>query len=1013
MVSNKLYLNKGNLVFEDITERANLEGDKRWYTGSTMVDINNDGYLDIYCSVSGQSYPHINQLFINNGDMTFTEKAAEYGLADEGHSIQASFFDYDRDGDLDVYVANYPPTTVNFTPYQYLQAVNNVTMAQSGHMYRNDNGVFKNVTNEAGMLKYSLSLGATVSDLNNDGWDDLYVSSDFNTPDMMYINNQDGTFTDKIMESTEHFSFYGMGVDIADYNNDGLQDIIQLDMNPASNRRSKANMLSMNPDLFYGNVKAGFGMQYMQNSLQIHRGNKEDGTPVFSDISRLAGVSSTDWSWSPLLIDLDNDGLKDLFVSNGTRREVNNRDYFISLEGEKKHKDSLLKKSLNIPSERIDNFVFKNNGDLTFSKVNEAWGISFEGFSNGSTYADLDNDGDIEIITNNIDDVVSIYENTSSEHQNFLTLSFEGKDENKFGIGTKAILYANGGLQHQQLTLTRGFQSSVAPKLSFGLGKSKKIDSIKIIWPDLKEQTLVNVVTNQNLKLLYANAQPKTNAPKPLNNTYFENSTDSLLVYRHKENVYDDFESEVLLPHRTSRFGPGLVTGDLNGDGLNDVYIGAAKGYPGGLFFQTTTGKFEQQKTKILINDRNHEDLGALVFDADMDGDNDLYIVSGGNEFPYNSPLLQDRLYVNDGKGNFKKSKVTLPKMISSGNRVYANDFDKDGDLDLFVTGRLVPGNYPHPANSFLLENISSNGNPKFKDITAQKAPFLKQLGLATSASFADIDKDGWDDLIVVGEWMPIKVFKNNEGIFKDVSEDWGLNLDTTGWWFSINSGDFDNDGDQDFIVGNLGLNYKYKAEEDETFDIYFSDFDSNNKNDIVLSYFNEGKKYPVRGRSCSSQQIPSLKKKFKTYDAFSKATLNEVYNPNQLKNALHYQVKSFASVYLENKDGKFILHQLPNAAQISPINQVLVDDYNKDGHLDALVAGNLYASEVETPRADAGIGLLLLGDGRGSFKDIPATNSGLYLRGDVKDLTTITVKNKNYILAAKNDGFLQSVRIK
>jgi hypothetical protein len=1019
MVSNKLYLNKGGLKFEDISEKAGVAGDDRWFTGVTMADVNNDGFLDIYCSVGGKFAPKQNLLYINNGpsassgQVTFTESAKAYGIDDIGNSVQATFFDYDLDGDLDLYVANYPPTNFSASNNYYRFKMSKISDIETDKLYRNDGDIFTNVTDEAGLRSYGLTLSATVGDVNNDNWPDIYVSNDFSTPDYLFINNKNGTFTEQVKNTTKQTAFYGMGVDIADFNNDQLLDIIQVDMMAKNNRRAKANMASMNPKLFWGTVNAGFHYQYMQNNLQMNNGIISDSLPNFSNVARLAGVSSTDWSWGPLFADLDNDGWKDIFISNGTRREINNRDFFAKVGKKKMSKDSLLKKSLAIPSEKIDNFVFKNNGDLTFDTVNIDWGLTYKGFSNGCVYVDLDNDGDLEIVTNNIDDYASIFENKSSEKNNHLTLKFKGADKNRFGLGVKVTLIADSITQFQEMTLTRGFQSSVAPRLHFGLGKADIVEKIKVIWPDGKIQQLTNIDKNQLLEINYNDALL---ASKEIENQkskiLFSTIVDTTIVVKHKhsENYYDDFQNEVLLPHKTSMFGPGLSVGDLNGDKLEDFVVGGATQSEAGIYFQTLNG-FEKQKIDAIINDINYEDLGSLIFDADNDGDNDIYMVSGGNEFLKNPEMLQDRLYVNNGKGNFIKKNDALPKMLTSGSRVYYADYDKDGDLDLFVGGRLIPGNYPSPADSYILENVSTKDNPKFIDVTAKIAPGLKKLGLVTSASWTDYDNNGSLDLIITGEWMPITVFKNTNGNFKNVTKKLDLE-DTTGWWFSIKEGDFDNDGDPDFIVGNLGLNYKYKATKEETFDIYFNDFDKNKTNDIVLSYFNEGEKFPVRGRECSSQQIPVIKVKYENYESFANATLEDIYSEKDLEKSLHYQVKSFASVYLENKDGKLIMHQLPNLAQVSSINQIIVKDYDTDGNLDVVVAGNLYSSEIETPRNDASNGLFLKGDGKGNFNPIKGYESGLIAPGDVKDLAMISIKGKEYAIVAKNDDFIQFIRV-
>ena len=1007
---NKLYLNKGNLQFEDITNAAGITGDDRWYTGTTMADVNGDGFLDIYCAVSGPFKTTDNQLFINNKDNTFTEMAAQYGIADKANSTQGTFFDYDNDGDLDLYVANYPKSNVNASNFEYKERMLNVSDLESDKLFRNDGATFTNVSKEAGVKTYGFSYGVIVADVNNDGWQDLYISSDYSVPDYFYLNNGDGTFKEVVKEATSQTAFYGMGIDIADFNNDGFLDIFQADMDANNNRRQKANMASMNPQLFWETVLSGFHYQYMHNVMQLNTGVQIDDVPQFSNISRMTGTSSTDWSWGPLFADFDNDGNKDLFITNGIRREVNNRDFFNTYSKNDTTGLSNLEKSQLIPSEKIGNFIFKNNGNLHFEKANTLWGIEHKGFSNGVVYADLDNDGDLEIITNNVDEVASVFENTSSSINNYAEISFEGTLANKFGLGNSVYITVNGETQLQQLTLTRGFQSSVAPELHFGLGKAKTIDELKVVWTDGKIQTIKNVKTNQKLVLKYSDAEVVDNK-KEKNKTLFQTALDDFLPkHKHIENENDDFMTQVLLPHKMSSFGPAIAVGDVNGDGLDDFYIGGSYDHSGSLYTQTSEGFRLQEKTPFE-KDKYGEDVGALFFDADADGDLDLYVVSGGYEFAPTSKMLQDRLYINNGLGGFVKDENALPKIFESGSKVYAADFNKDGKQDLLVLGRQVPGQYPTPTNTYILINKSTKTGVKFENETAKLAKEFKSLGMATSAVVTDYNNDSWLDIIIVGEWMPIKVFKNNKGIFENNSAKLGLNNDTAGWWWSINQGDFDNDGDMDYVLGNNGLNYKYQANKNETFDIYVNDFDNNNQKDIVLSYYSEGKKVPVRGRSCSSQQIPSIKQKFKNYETFSEASLVDVYTEESLEASLHYQVKSFASIYLENKGTSFEIHQLPIQAQLSSINQILVEDYNNDGNLDFVIAGNLYVSEIETPRNDGSFGYYFEGNGAGNFNPINPVKSGFFTKGDVKDLAKIKIKGMDYIISVKNNDYLQCIK--
>jgi len=928
MKSNSLYLNKGNFKFEDITNSSNVAGDDRWFTGTTMVDINNDGYLDIYASVSGKGENRKNALYVNNGDTTFTEQAAAYGIDNNGHTTQSTFFDYDNDGDLDIYLANYPPTPFKSPVSLYYRKSKNPNIEESDVLYRNNgDNTFTDVTVESGILNFGLSLSATVGDFNNDGWMDIYVSNDFDSADYLYLNNKNGTFKEIAKDAVNHTSQYGMGADVADYNNDNLLDIAQVDMTPEDNRRSKANMASMNPIGFTKMVNAGLNYQYMQNSLQLNRGNDADGNPLFSEVSRIAGISTTDWSWSILFSDLDNDGWKDVTISNGTRRDINNRDYFNQLKSRNHFGGVKLsaEEIQQIPSEKVANYVFKNTKNYTFKNVVKEWGWEEKTFSNGALYADLDNDGDLDYIINNIDQKASVYKNNNLEQNNFLKVKLNGPENNKNGLGAKVYVSSKELKQMSELTLTRGFQSSVAPELHFGLGEEKQVNSLKVVWSDGTVSQLSNVEANQTITVDFAQSKKGKETiqkDKPIFKTISLDSLD--ITFRHIENKYDDYRFEPLLPHQTSMLGSTVVAADVNGDNLEDFYIGGASRQAGALFVQNSKGKFNRTNIAVWEADKDKEDMNALFFDFDADGDKDLYVVSGGNEQNEDISKFQDRLYVNNGKGGFAKSIDILPTIDTSGSRAIAGDYDKDGDLDLFVGGRLVPGQYPWPTKSYILKNEKG----VFKDVTEEIAPDFEKLGMITDANWTDFDGNGTLDLIIVGEWTPILFYSNTGEVFQDVTETTGLK-NTSGWWSSITQDDFDNDGDIDYVVGNLGLNYKYQATPEEPFEVYADDFDNNNRKDIVLSYYNFGKLFPVRGKSCSSQQIPSLITKFQDYNSFAEADVTEVYGKEELEKAeIHYKAQTFASSYIENLGkGKFRLTQLPNEAQFSSVNKIVSDD--------------------------------------------------------------------------------------
>jgi hypothetical protein len=1022
MVPNRLYLNRGNLIFEDVTDISNTGGGNRWKLGSTICDINNDGLPDIYVCVSGLSGNRENLLFVNqginkDGIPIFKEEAKRYGLNDPGMSTQATFFDYNNDGNLDLYVANYPITSFKATPYVYKQMMRNVKWIDSGHLYRNNgDGTFTDVTKESGLLAYGLTLSATVGDFNQDGFKDLYISNDFTCPDYFFFNNGDGTFSDKAGEVLGQTSFYGMGVDVADYNNDGLLDIMQIDMAPEDNKRAKMNMSSMTPEDFEDMVKEGLHHQYRYSTLNLNRGIVKNNLPFFSNAAWIAGVTSTDWSWAALFADFDLDGWKDLYITNGSRRDMNNADYFNKIYksvyfDKGLSKSEMLQKAKNMPSKPMTNYMFKNNGDLTFTRYNEQWKITEPSYSNGVAYADLDNDGDLDLIVNNIDQEAFIYKNNASEMKsgNYLKLRFDGNLKNKMGIGSVVTIWCDGKEQMSELTLTRGYLSSVEPIIYFGLGKDSIIDSLKVQWPDGKVQVMNNIKTDQCLTLHATNAKPELKH-KEIKDQIFKEITDNAqFEFIHKENFFDDYKYQVLLPYKLSQLGPCIAVGDVNNDKLDDFFIGNASMSAGKLFIQNKDCSFCVQKGP-WEQDSTYEDAGCLFFDADNDGDLDLIVVSGGNEFPEGSENYNSRLYINDGKGNFTKSKNAIPNITSSGSCVKAIDFDNDGDLDLFIGGRQVPGKYPFPARSYILENRTVNGVVKFVDVTKEVAPDLLNAGMVTSAFCGDIDNDHWTDLVIAGEWMPICIYKNIHGKFNKTTID-----GTKGWWFSIDGADFDKDGDIDLVAGNLGLNCRYKASKDKTFDVYAADFDKDGKWDIVLSYYQGDKQFPLRGRECFVRQNPGIALKFPTYEEFGEATVSDIYTQKALDESLHLQAETFASCYFEN-DGKgnFKMHKFPNEAQLSSINDMIIDDFNKDGNLDILAAGNLFNMEIVTPRNDAGIGVYMEGDGKGGFKIIPASETGFFAPNDVKSLALIKLKNgEKLMLVGNNNEKLQIFKLK
>ncbi len=1004
MVPNTLYLNKGAMKFEDISDKSSTAGDSRWYTGVTMVDINADGWLDIYVSVSGLGENTANQLFVNNGDLTFTEMAVDYGIADKGNSIQSTFFDYDNDGDLDLFVANYPIISLTLPNFVYQDKMPARNPEESGHLFRNEGeGNFKEVTQESGLLNFGLSLGVVVSDFNNDGWKDLYISNDFNVPDYFYINNKDGTFSEKIKETTRQTSMFGMGVDAADFNNDGLVDLIQVDMTPADHYRSKTNMASMTPQAFHEGVSMGFHYQYMQNSLQVNNGFDAEGTPILSNISRLAGMATTDWSWGALFADFDNDGLKDIVITNGMRLDVNNNDLL-----NQENNMSIVPKKIdmnNAPSTPIENYLFKNKGNYAFEDVSQEWNANIKGFSNGIAYGDLDNDGDLDLVVNNIDQQATLLQNNNIK-ANYLRIKLKGSEKNPMGIGTKISVTTGGIVQWLDHTLSRGFQSSIEPILHFGLGEVVKVDQLKIVWPDGKVQFKENLDVDQILELKFSDAIDENQIIKSSETGFKDISTHAKINFTHVEDAYDDYFIEPLLPHKNSELGPGLTVGDINNDGLEDFFIGNARNKAAALFIQGQNGVFEEIPGP-WITDKTNEDTGSVFFDADMDGDLDLYVVSGGNTIAHSDKEYQDRLYMNTPEG-FVKIESALPLINSSGLKVLPIDYDGDGDLDLFVGGRIQPGYYLQPPRSYLLQNEGGKGlGITFKDVTSEVAPELQNIGLVTDALAHDFNNDGTVDLILVGEWMPITFFENDGQKLSNVTKRMHFD-DTVGWWNSLDKADLDDDGDMDLVAGNLGLNSKYKTSVNSPFEVYINDFDGNKRQDIVLSVTKKGTKLPLRGRECSSEQIPMIKKNFETYDLFASASLDDIYGEDMLKKSLHHKVDTFAHHWFENKsDGNYKRHILPLQSQFSSINDIVVFDYDGDVYPDLFIAGNLYDTEVETPRSDAGIGLVLQNNGEKGFNPVTMDESGLLINQEVKVMAPIklgTNRGMAYILAINND---------
>jgi enediyne biosynthesis protein E4 len=1066
--TGKLYLNKGNFQFEDITEKANLITN-RWCTGVSMVDINGDGFLDIYVNVAGSAKfgDMHNLLYINNGNGTFTESAEKYGIADTRQTMNASFFDYDKDGDLDLFLITNPADEMVTGVNTIRDRLINGESAGTDILYRNNgNGTFTDVSREAGILVEGYSLGATVSDVNGDGWPDIYVSNDFLTNDILYINNgpspspkkinnplsfSEGegarradevegrgevTFSDKTAECLKHTSFASMGNDIADFNNDGLPDIYSLDMLPEDNYRRKMIIPPASYDKFQLSLQKGYEPQYTRNTLQLNNGISPSphgvgrGEVTFSDISFLSGVSSTDWSWSALFEDFDNDGDQDLMVTNGFYRDLGNLDYINyqtrlqnpmgKQDAKREEKLKAIKNLENVP---LQNYLFENNNDLTFTKRSDDWGFTQKGFSNGACYADLDNDGDPDVIMNCFNEEARVYKNNSIElNKNaFLNIKLKGKQPNVQGIGSKLWIYADGQMQFREFYLNRGYESSMQPFIHFGLGKNTNVDSLKIEWPDGTRQTEYNIKVNQTITLDFTHAQgsfeknffqsqQKTQDKNP--EKIFTDFTGSRgLNYQHNEVDFVDFKVQPLLPYMFSKNGPGIAVGDVNGDGLEDFFIGGTAASNGSFFFQNTDGSFSPHS---LPKKSLSDDMGVLLFDADNDNDLDLYIVGGGSESPAASDAYQDCFFQNDGKGNFKYMSNALPDTKASGSCIVACDYDHDGDLDLFVGGRVSPGSYPMPPGSYVLRNegVQAGGNVKFIDATHEICPQLSNIGMVSSALWSDYDNDGWNDLVLAGEFMPITIIKNDKG--KKFNPPFIIDH-SQGWWNSMVAGDFDNDGDIDYVAGNLGLNSRHKASPDKPLCIYAKDYDKNGLTDPVMCYFVDGKNYIYPTRDEMIRQISSMRGRFPSYKDYASVTFEESFRSEEIADAYVVKSECFESSYFENKgNGKFERKTLPVEAQFAPIFGMLISDYNGDGNPDVLMAGNAYGTEASTGRYDAMTGLLLAGDGKGNFQPVKSSVTGFKADGDVKSLAEIVSSNgTDIILVGNNDGKMQAYQFK
>jgi hypothetical protein len=1049
MVSNKLYVNKSNFKFEDITETAGVQTSK-WCTGVSITDINNDGFPDIYvcASHSKDAAQRQNLLFINDGNSSktngvvhFTEQAAAYGLADTGYSTQAAFFDFDKDGDLDMYLLNhrlYSHTANNLE----LKDTSGNSPAQD-RLYRNDgtpsglsHPVFHEVSKQAGIKEDGYGLGVVITDVNNDNWPDIYVANDYIANDILWLNNHDGTFSNVIATSMKHQSYNSMGVDAADINNDGLPDITSLDMLPESNERKKMMANANTQEKFDMQQRFGYQPSYVRNMLQLNNGsmfcnNKKE--PRYSEIGQLAGIAETDWSWSVLMADFDNDGWKDIHITNGLGKDVTNNDYTTFRNGqthtnnytfgggasekalEKKSLQTLRKNIDQYGSVKMDNYLFHNNGDLSFTDITKQAGFSMPSISNGAAYADLDNDGDLDLVVNNMNESAFVWRNeirksVKDSISNFITVQLNGSLNNRSGFGAKVTVYNKTSTQFAEQSPVRGFSSSVDARLHFGIGNTTVIDSLKIQWPDDKEQLIKNIKANQVLVINYADAkapvvQKELTEPVKL----FTDISDQLGIdFKHAEAQNFDFGYHQPLPQKYSQLGPCIATGDVNADGLEDFFVGGAANQSGKIFIQKPDGGFIS--TNLVEGNKPEEDLGAVLFDADGDKDLDLLITGGSFEFSvpkYNQP----RLYTNDGKGNFTLNATALPAITDITNAFTVADYDGDGDMDIFIGGRLLPQKYPQSPRSYILQN----NNGKFIDVTKNVCTALEFPGMITGAIFTDFDNDKKTDLIICGEWTAVRFFKNIDNKLFEVTETTGL-TNMKGLWRSMQQADVDKDGDMDYIAGNMGLNNRFHITAERPMMMYAKDVDKNGFDELIPAYYIKNKSdqyelFPALDRNQLAEQIPSVKKKYLLHTDYAGITMKQFSSDYGDDGWMKLQCETSASVWIENLGkGKFKTHVLPVEAQFAPVNSIVAEDINGDGNIDLVLAGNEYQAALSTGRYDASYGLALLGNSKGSFAPVNMFKSGLIIDGDVKDMKLINTKSKGKLLiATPNDSKLKT----